>query len=1537
MAGPENARGRGDGAPGDEGAPTEEAPQAVMGEGGGGPGQQAPEGEGEPSSGEGGEGGEGGAVAQEEAPAQEEEGSGEAQDAQAGPGGGAGAAAAAPAAPPTPAAPAGAPAPDLGPTISDHALNVTLPSEPAIDQLVCDATGMSLSDHLSADQEILSQLDALGQDLQVDLDSQVTGVSLPAIDTTTTESQTALLSGGQDAVCLITDQATATDAQIDAAANQAAAGLDTAGDAAASTLQSTVDQATGGLASRYDEFVAQAETVQSTWQERLQARIQGAKQEIERYAEELAGAQETLGTEAVTAAESSGGSARGAGARRAAMAIAGAAKGSEKRTEYARSLRAYAQVAGAELERQADEGTVLSGRLLTPTIADARPQMRTHEAEMRTEASNRERELYHARRTAQQSLSDTAAEERAHLANQSTQAATHLSDATQQTDEQLQESRETLAISTSNVASDLNQSADEGYSGLHTAMDAVDGVIDSRELRTWGDSQVSILTSQRDAALDALASDQESATSQLDADAQVCVDETVTAAQDHAAAMGDSGQTISAALGTGATDAGASLDEAVQQTASGLSAVTDQATTALSDSGTTVSEESEAQLNRYDLIVQSYMNTAKGHLDSLVNYANTAAQSADASEQSTKGTDLSNRSDRAFEAIDGIGTDESKLRAAIFGVSAVEGRALEADYESNAGDYDSSRYSSYLRYDIYDDTSGSLYRGLIAALNGDRVTAAMELMQAPTDWGNTDAESILAELRQLNEEEREALLNNPEFPQIQQRVSMQMQMETGQLIGGANQWELDQFTALTDVSRSREEAHARADAVRLMEAYEGSILNPTDEATAFTVMGQYSERMGLLEQEFSSYASERRLTISGAEGVSQLTLHARDEMSDEELDRAEYLIAGDTAGARASGFQYHATEGEEQSAFSILENANMNAYTEASGDTAASGDYLAEMDARSEQSQMQDRWAENYAGTQVTVPSEQQYGQYDPYGGGGPQFEQQTANTMSDMIDLSFDHHGAASTDRREDDIMQQLLSEGRADSHLWLAYGIAGAGTREDYVKKAFSQMPTGEQGQDQLSTMRTYMRDNYGIDDLEEELGLGEHRGEWGAELSGQDAFEVDYRFQEIGGTANDVDQMYDLAMMVWEHYRDPAAYGGGMDALEAGEAAGNLTPLQEQLLEQYRVRRDEFDGNDGLLDGFTRSDELLDDHMRQLNALYEGRGSWTEMRDVGGRNSRQPLSATNATFLEFKALCDRVQRYGQIYNNQRQAILDAVTTVIQIVGAVLITAVTAGGGLTVVGGLLAGMALGALNIAITAAVLGPGYGYERFLTDLGKIVADAIVAIGTGGLGNRFPGLKKVLEDGLFKNYPIIMRAALTEAVAGLPGEVVNSLFDQRMWDSEDPAEAFAGAIAIGTVKNLATGIASGGTEALGEIQPQITAQTLTYIENVSTGVMGVLGDYNVMSGDDVGWQLLRAAGTGALSASLTNATARHVATRINSEGATADNISRLSEINGGARTLVLTHLDPAILAVLPDEVLAAQRDTSPQAENEQAAGG
>ena len=1392
---------------------------------------------------------------------------------------------------------------DLGMSIDLAQFDVSTPDGPVIDDLILQSTGMSLDDHLAEDQLCIQEIDQLGQQLQSGLGQQTLGVDVPAIDATAAAQTQAIQASGTDAVASLDAQVATTSGQLQSTADQAGTVLQSQTDAAVATVLAGEEGAAADLQTRYQQFVAEAESLQTTWEGRFRTRIDAGKAVIEAYVAEVAANQRSLGE----AATSSG----GGSAMAQAKSAAGAEAEKKKRDSYADSIVAYGRTAVAHLEANADQDTVLGGQLLAPTIEQARPEMETHEQQLRAAARERETELYHAQREAGACLTDAASAEQDHLASQQVDAATFLDQTAGGLTDQVEGARMSMEGNASSSADAIHAAATQGHTDLHTVVGEVDGVIDSRALRSFTDEQTAAIEGDRTAALQSLEADRAAQTTQLDTDAQECVDSTDVAAQDQVSAISEAGNLVSEDLLTGATDAGTDLLDAAGQTTEGLGIAGEALAEGLSASTEVAGAESEAQLARYDLMVQSYVTNAKAQVDRLAGYADTAATSARTTAETAKETDIKSRSDKAFQAIDGAGTDETKLRGAIFGVSAVEGRALEQDYETNSGgdSYD-SEYSSYLRYDIDDDTSGSLQRGLILALNGNKAAAAVELMQVRDFWGNTDAEATLNELRALNEEERTQLLNHPEFPTIRTVVENKMRMETTNLIGGANRWELDQFLALTDVERSREEAHTRADAVKLMQAYEGSILNPTDEATAYSVMGQYKESMDGLEAEFAAYASERRLTLEDEEGLGQLTMHARDEMSREELDRAEALIAGDTAAARAAGFQYAARRGEEQDAFTMLENANMDAYKEGDGTRPATGDFLAELDARSEQTEMQTDWADEYGGTRVYVENGT-----DMHG--NPDYEVRQVNSMEEMIDARFEHRGMADNDRREDDIMHQLLDDGKADAELWMAYGIAGAGTREKYVTKALEQLKSSQSRPEDLQQMRDFLRDNYGIDDLEAELGLGEHRGDWWTELSGQEAFDADMIFQEVIATDNDVDQMYDRAMMAWEHYRDPATHAGlDLEELESRHASGTLTPDQERLVEMYRIRREQFDGTDGLLDGFTRSDEVLDSVMADLDALYETRADWTTMREVGDRTSRQPISPTNPQFVQFKELVDRVTRASNNYRDQRQAIMNNITMAVQIIGAVLITAVTAGGALTAVGGLLASMALGAMNIAFQAAVLGPGYGYEQFLTDLGKVVADAVLQVGTAGLGGKYPGWNKIIEDGLFSNYPKIMQAALTESLGGLPGEVVNTLFDERIWDEDNPGEAIVGALAIGTVRNFSSGLGGG---AIDQLKLDVTPEVNRYLSAISSNVTGVLGDYNIMSGDNVGFELLKAVGTGTLSAAVTNATVDHVATRINNEGDTADNRSHLYAVSDSARQAVMARLDPSILATLPDSLL------------------
>ena len=476
---------------------------------------------------------------------------------------------------------------DLGVSIDNGMFNVSTPDSPVIDDLILQSTGMSLDDHLAEDQLCIDELDQLGRDLQSSIGQQTDGVDIPAIDgLAATQTQSIQMTSGE-AVSSLDDQTALTSGQIMSSADQATGLVQTQGDAAVTTLLSSEEGAVTDLQSRYQQFVSDAEALQTDWEGRFRARIIGGKAEIEAYANEIAAAQRALGE---------GASASGSGSALAqAKSAAGAEAEKKKRESYADSIVAYGRTAMDHLEQNADQDTVLGGNLLAPTIEQARPEMEAHEQQIRASARERERELYHAQREAQACIDTSAQAETDHLTTQQTEAASFLDQTAQSHTEQIEGARASMEGNTSESADAIHSAANQGHTDLHTLVSEVDGVIDSRALRTFTDEQTSAIEADRSAALQSLEGDRSAQTDDLDASAQECVDETTTAAQDQAARISEGGNLVSEDLVSSATDAGTDLLDAAGQTTEGMNTAGDQLAEGLSSSTEQVHGESGLQ------------------------------------------------------------------------------------------------------------------------------------------------------------------------------------------------------------------------------------------------------------------------------------------------------------------------------------------------------------------------------------------------------------------------------------------------------------------------------------------------------------------------------------------------------------------------------------------------------------------------------------------------------------------------------------------------------------------------------------------------------------------------------------------------------------------------------------------------------------------------------------------------------------------------------------------------------------------------------
>lgn len=350
---------------------------------------------------------------------------------------------------------------------------------------------------------------------------------------------------------------------------------------------------------------------------------------------------------------------------------------------------------------------------------------------------------------------------------------------------------------------------------------------------------------------------------------------------------------------------------------------------------------------------------------------------------------------------------------------------------------------------------------------------------------------------------------------------------------------------------------------------------------------------------------------------------------------------------------------------------------------------------------------------------------------GGPE-----GRTMEQAIDGMHQGGEHAETSRR---VLRHMLADGTntprvAADQIFLA--TEGTGTDEAQIRRALTGMRPDEARA--LATEYGRQHGN-GPDDtgaLYRQLGVVErgadgsrgadHSG-FGSELSGDERREVEELL------------MGDPRYM---NPREQLALGRLRQDWVAGEEAGISSTLMGGSAE-----RQDFDRNYAA--------------MEAVGSRMRADGTFADPADAAAFERLSGDLGVNAT--QYRAAQDRIANY--------------VTTTIAVVGAVVVTAVTAGGGAPIAAAMIGAAVTGGASIAANRAIRGGRYGWEQASTDL----AVTAVSVATAGAGARLgAGAQSMLRSGAIGNGGFIARQVGIGAGTGFIDGAFQTATTDGTWD-------------------------------------------------------------------------------------------------------------------------------------------------------------
>jgi hypothetical protein len=428
-----------------------------------------------------------------------------------------------------------------------------------------------------------------------------------------------------------------------------------------------------------------------------------------------------------------------------------------------------------------------------------------------------------------------------------------------------------------------------------------------------------------------------------------------------------------------------------------------------------------------------------------------------------------------------------------------------------------------------------------------------------------------------------------------------------------------------------------------------------------------------------------------------------------------------------------------------------------------------------------------------------------------------TQNTGQSAIDIMLGQE----TDGMERVYFQQLAEKGKADDEITLLYAMSGAGTDEEKVKKVLAELYE-KSPEDRAAFARRFRQMSVDL------LGVDQTLEEWvEGDMSGTEGFEAK---MQLMGKPQTPEEYLERAQMRYEHER------GGL----WNQLVGNVF----------------MDGLEAL--GAHSNGSLLIKQMGEIESMFGPDG---KLKDP-------------AKFDQLKELCEWEAQDAQRYRETRDKVADAVSNTIQVVGAVVVTVVTAGAGSGVLVAVIANLAVSLAATAVKAAMKGGGYGIEELGMDLANAAVSAafagvgaIRAAGQAGAQSLVAAIKagkKLTEVIAKQGIKGIMKEALLDLAEGGAEGLLKGLIN-----SEGALAQGDGAFlkhllketAMGGVRKVATtALGKGlGKTSLGKKLAEMDAATqgtgallnkgnalshlgLKYVDNVIKGGFGTVLDHN-----------------------------------------------------------------------------------------------
>ncbi|MDB4957898.1 MAG: hypothetical protein JWO36_5467 [Myxococcales bacterium] len=736
-------------------------------------------------------------------------------------------------------------------------------------------------------------------------------------------------------------------------------------------------------------------------------------------------------------------------------------------------------------------------------------------------------------------------------------------------------------------------------------------------------------------------------------------------------------------VGKGATDLGGSLSTL----SAGFADTATKETAKLDKSVAEFNASARKALGEFDKQVTLQLSQIRAKLDAdLEKATEPGAMEADvhkaAEADIQKKTKLASPDASGLRtAMDGWGTDENKIYSILRKCSYGQIEYLEATYDDHFDNRGKGSGKRPLRYDLADEMSGNELKIAMSYLDHDRTTAIKLELDDSCHWWNDDEKRIEEVMRSCSESEITYLNTNPE--------AIKVVNDTKSHLGGCD---LDVMTTLLDQSIAKEDRETKANAIRLFDAMDGI---GTDEAKIKSILegAATPEERARLRAQFNTYAAAKGWDKgNGTEDGDALALALKDDESGSELTLALELAKvnrndKDVAVAKMLDGAEGIGTNEDQIFEALEDEKYAEEWKAAKTDEerkALEDKHKADIDARMK------KMGGAYDNVQDLIDGEMTKSDITF---GELKARKRNDGTAIDNATRDMFKHDGPLSNLLEWMVAERKMKTGQAEPELMLAYACWNSpGTDEETINKVLS---TGGEPKSraEIKAIRMAFQAMWGepltvFDELSRcDLSFPDPGGVLSDELGGKDWNKTRVL---LCGKPETPEQL-NYVQKLQAHYAKSGLIGGVL--MDAAEKIGYTDAKSTQ----------------------ENSEQKFD---KQYNEKFKGALAQKNFGELGADGER------------LQQLGEYLQQDTEAYNKALESVVDAVVTVLEVVGGIIVTVVTAGTASPVLAAVIGNLIVSAGTITFKYAALGAQYG-------AGDLAADVIKAVGT----SAFAGLTEV----------------------------------------------------------------------------------------------------------------------------------------------------------------------------------------------------